>query len=181
MRFRIILLPASNTKPHLITWQPFRFFMARVQTICITGHQPNKLGGYKINETATWVKGRLEQAIDRAIKRGAVAFISTGTLGVGQWAAEIIIKRKKNPVKMPAGEIKLIIAQPFELPSSRWPVEARRAYEKNLQKADKIVLVNDGQYAAFKIQKRNEWMVDHSDAVIAVWDGSEGEVSNFIN
>jgi uncharacterized phage-like protein YoqJ len=30
------------------------------------------------------------------------------------------------------------------------------------------------------MQKRNEWMVDHADAVIAVWDGSPSGTANCI-
>jgi len=30
------------------------------------------------------------------------------------------------------------------------------------------------------MQKRNEWMVDHSDYVIAVWDGSKGGTGNCV-
>jgi uncharacterized phage-like protein YoqJ len=30
------------------------------------------------------------------------------------------------------------------------------------------------------LQKRNEWMVDHCDLLIAVWDGSEGGTANCV-
>jgi uncharacterized phage-like protein YoqJ len=181
MRFQFNLLPAFNTRPLKDKGPTFNICMARIKTICITGHRPNKLGGYESNETAFWVKEQLRQALERAVKRGAIALISSGTIGVGLWAADIIIELKENPEKKPSREIKLVIAQPFESPSSRWPVQERRQYEKILQKANKIVLINDGPAAAYKIQKRNEWMVDHSDAMIAVWDGSEGETSTCIN
>jgi len=32
-----------------------------------------------------------------------------------------------------------------------------------------------------KLQKRNEWMVDNSDAVIAVWDGTPGGPGNTVD
>jgi uncharacterized phage-like protein YoqJ len=47
-------------------------------------------------------------------------------------------------------------------------MEARRHYEKILQKADRIIETSDDPYAAWKLQKRNEWMVDNSGAIIAV-------------
>jgi uncharacterized phage-like protein YoqJ len=105
--------------------------MARIKTICIVGHRPNKLGGYESNESASWVKKELRQAVERAVKRGVTEFVTTGTIGVSHWAADIIIELKDEPVKKISGEIKLLVAQPFESPSSTWPIETRRYYEKN--------------------------------------------------
>ena len=36
-------------------------------------------------------------------------------------------------------------------------------------------------YAVWKMQKRNEWMVDNCDAVIAVWDGAPGGTANTVD
>jgi len=66
------------------------------------------------------------------------------------------------------GGIQLVIARPFPSQPNRWPVEARRHYEKVLQKVDRIIETTDDTYAAWKLQKRNEWMVDNSGAIIAV-------------
>ena len=78
-------------------------------------------------------------------------------------------------------DIKLIVAQPFPSQSVKWPQDARRRYDKILQKAGRIVAVSDDPYAAWKMQKRNEWMVDNSDAIIAVWDGTPGWISNTVD
>ena len=48
------------------------------------------------------------------------------------------------------------------------------------QKADRIVETSDDPYAAWKMQKRNEWMVDNSGAVIAVWDGTPSGTANTV-
>lgn len=37
--------------------------------------------------------------------------------------------------------------------------------------ANKVVVCSGG-YAAFKMQKRNEYLVDHCDKLIAIYDGS---------
>ena len=88
-----------------------------------------------------------------------------------QWAVEIVIevrseRQKRSPQKI--GGIQLVIARPFPSQPNRWPMEARRHYEKILQKADRIIETSDDPYAAWKLQKRNEWMVDNSGAIIAV-------------
>ena len=100
-----------------------------------------------------------------------------------QWAADIVIEiqaehQKQSPTG--DGEIKLVIARPFPSQPNRWPTEIRRHYEKILQKADRLVETSDDPYAAWKMQKRNEWMVDNSDAVIAVWDGTPSGTANTV-
>lgn len=74
----------------------------------------------------------------------------------------------------------MVIARPFPSQPNRWPTEARRHYEKILQKADRIVETNDDPYAAWKMQKRNEWMIDNSDATIAIWNGQPSGTANTI-
>jgi len=46
--------------------------------------------------------------------------------------------------------------------------------------ADGVVVVSEGGYSARNMQRRNEWMVDHSDKVLAVWDGSNGGTGNCV-
>jgi uncharacterized phage-like protein YoqJ len=110
-------------------------------------------------------------------------FISGGVPGADQWAAEIVLDIKAREIKKSYdrfSEIKLIIAQPFPSQSARWPQDARRRYDKILQKTHKIIAVKDDPYAPWKMQARNEWMVDNSNAMIAVWDGSPGGTANTI-
>jgi uncharacterized phage-like protein YoqJ len=148
--------------------------MTKINSICFSGHRPNRLGGFDVNNpVALWVRDRLRGAIERAVARGIVTFVSGGALGVDQWAADIVIElRREQEKRSPIGHrtIELIIARPFPSQPKRWPTEARRHYEKILQQADRIVETSNDPYAARKIQKRNEWMVDNTDAVIAVWD-----------
>lgn len=48
------------------------------------------------------------------------------------------------------------------------------AYEKALKFAEKVVDVDPSEKypGAWVYQKRNEWMVNHGDSLIAVWDGA---------
>jgi uncharacterized phage-like protein YoqJ len=158
--------------------------MAGIKTVCFIGHRPPQIGGYEQNPTMAFVKRSLRDAIRRAIKRRVETFISGGARGVDQWAAEIVLdtrRREINESYHKESSIKLVIAQPFPSQSAKWPQDARRQYDKILQKADRIIAVNDDPYAARKIQKRNEWMVENSDAVIAVWLGTAGWVSDTVD
>ncbi len=154
-----------------------------IKSVCFTGHRPTKLGGYAANPISLWVKQELHEAIERAAKKGVKTFISGGALGVDQWAAEIVIKvRTERPKSYGTFEkpIELVIARPFPSQPNKWPQESKRQYEKLLQRADRIIEVSDDPYASWKLQKRNEWMVDNSDAVIAVWDGSQSGTGNCV-
>ena len=35
-------------------------------------------------------------------------------------------------------------------------------------------VVSPGAYASWKFERRNEWMVDHADRVVALWSGAPG-------
>ncbi len=135
------------------------------QVVCFTGHRPDRLGGYASNPMQSWVKESLKIAIKRAIDSEIESFISGGALGVDQWATEIVIEIKKQ-VK----PVSLCIAKPFRSQATKWTKEAQGEYEKILHGSDKVVEVSEGVYAAWKMHKRNRWMVDRSKFIIAVFD-----------
>lgn len=58
--------------------------------------------------------------------------------------------------------------------STRWRLVAI------LREADEVVDVCPDPYAVWKMQRRNERMVDHTDLLIAVWDGGPGGTANTI-
>lgn len=139
---------------------------------CFTGHRPNKLGGYdENNSVACWIKRALVKAIERAKSEGYDTFISGMALGVDTWAAEIVLEMN----------LKLVAAIPCDEQDKFWRLEAKKRYQSILSRATEVVVVSPGPYASWKMQKRNEWMVDRSSLVIAVWDGSPGGTANCIN
>jgi uncharacterized phage-like protein YoqJ len=97
--------------------------------------------------------------------------ISGMALGVDQWAANIC-----NKLKIP-----LIAAIPFEGQEKMWPEKSKKVYQSLLQKASEKIVVCEGGYSAYKMQLRNEWMVNHCDILLAVWDGSKGGTGNCVD
>ncbi len=74
--------------------------MGKIKSVCFSGRRPNRLGGYEPNNpVAVWVKERLRGAIERAVARGVSTFISSGALGVDQWAADILIELRTEQEK----------------------------------------------------------------------------------
>lgn len=136
---------------------------------CFTGHRPEKLHAGEMQ-----IKLALQKEISIAIASGITIFISGMARGVDLWAAQLVLKRKKeNP------EIKLFCAVPYEGFEKRWPPEWRRVYREIWNAADgRKVFYPSFTYAAF--QARNRWMVDHSVRVIAVYNGGRGGTFNTI-
>lgn len=151
----------------------------RKLTACFTGHRPNKLGGYnESNAIMVDVKSRLDNAIDYALDHlGITTFISGMALGVDMAAAEIVLKKREQ---FPRYGIRLVVAVPFEGQERMWLSQSRARWSEIITQADEVKYVCEPGYAAWKMQKRNAWMVDNSSLVIAVWDGTKGGTGNCV-
>ena len=68
--------------------------------------------------------------------------------------------------------VTLEAARPCESQASRWPQEEQRRYQSILERCDYETLVQH-QYDRWCMMRRNRYMVEHSDRVIAVYDGRE--------
>ena len=136
--------------------------------ISCTGHRPNKIGGYKLpNPTYIHICQQLDKIL-RELKPEKC--ISGMALGVDMWFANICVKLG----------IPFIAAVPFEGQEKMWPQQSQSIYNKLLSKASERVVVCDGGYSAFKMQVRNEWMCNKADALIAVWDKTNGGTANCV-
>ena len=132
-----------------------------------TGHRPNKLGGYSTEAFKNLCN--LADFIVKELKPDMV--ISGMALG---WDQALAMAAILNNIPFTA-------AIPFQGQQNAWPDRSRMIYCNLLEKASKQVVVCDGGYAAWKMQRRNEWMVDNADKVIALWDGSDGGTANCVN
>lgn len=135
--------------------------------LAFTGHRPTKLGGYGPSKIQDFVKDQLWNKLQQM---KPTQCISGMALGVDTWAAQTCVKLG----------IPFTAAVPFEGQESTWPAESQHVYKELLVKASSIHIVCEGGYAAYKLQKRNEWMVDNSDELLAVWDGSVGGTANCV-
>lgn len=142
----------------------------RLHRCCFTGHRPEKL---HLSEQE--VKSKLETEIRQAITDGYTTFISGMARGVDIWAAQIVLRlRANNPA------IHLIAAVPYKGFESRWAKKWQDEYNFILEYADLVrYICKDYSMASFQI--RNEWMVDRSSRVIAVYNGESGGTKNTID
>jgi uncharacterized phage-like protein YoqJ len=139
--------------------------------ICGTGHRPNKLGGYSI-EVYSQIEGIIVDYLDDlgGDQRDDLTIISGGALGWDQCLASAA-SRWNIPYKM---------YLPFLDFDSKWPKSSRDHLNDLCSTAKEVRYVCDGGYAPWKMQVRNEAMVNDSDLVLAYWDGSAGGTYNCI-
>ena len=76
----------------------------RMHRVCFTGHRPEKL-----KQSESVIVKALETAIKEAIADGKNVFISGMARGVDIWAAEIVLRLRKE-----GANVKLICASPYE-------------------------------------------------------------------
>lgn len=133
-----------------------------------TGHRPPKIGGYKLpNPTYNKICQEIEKIL---LKLKPEKVISGMALGFDMWLANVAYKLG----------IPFLAAIPFEGQEKAWPASSQKTYHALLNKAVEKVIVCEGGYSSYKMQIRNEWMVDHCDTLIAVWDETPGGTGNCV-
>ena len=134
-----------------------------------TGHRPEKVIG---SEGRIIVELRKE--ILKAIDEGYNVFLTGMSRGVDLWAADIVIElRRYNK------ELKLMCVIPFEGMEDRWTVDWKKYYNLVRKQADWVHVLSD-RYSPDVYQKRNQWLVNHSTRLIAVFNGDPSGTGNTI-
>ena len=139
------------------------------KTCCCTGHRqkgfPFKYGTdlKKHNEYLNALEEKIKLAIT---DYGVTNFISGMALGADLDFAEIVLKlRKHYPVTLEC-------AIPCPDQTLMWNGADKLRYESILKSADKINLISE-RYTPDCMLKRNRYMVDKSEVLIAVFNGVE--------
>ena len=141
----------------------------RLHRCCFTGHRPEKL-----NRSEREIKLELKEEICRALEDNFTVFISGMARGVDIWAAEIVLQLRKNGVP-----VRLICACPYPGFEKNWSNIWQTRYTAILSAADLVRFISPC-YSSRCFQVRNEWMVNHSSKVIAVFNGQPSGTKNTI-
>ncbi len=144
---------------------------------CFTGHRPQKLPWYFNENDKRYFLTRedVKNAIIEAIKRGFNYFISGMALGYDIMCAELVLELKKI-----YPHIKLECAIPCPEQDIKWNSVAKARYRKVLSQADKIMTISN-HYDNECMQKRNEYMINNSSLVIALYNGKGGGTAKTID
>jgi uncharacterized phage-like protein YoqJ len=145
--------------------------------VMITGHRPAKIGGYQTpNPTEQWIRNQLRALLTGLKDRHPELTVVTGmAIGVDTiWAEEAVRL-----------DIPFVVAAPFRGQERRWPGSSQQTYRRLLARACEVVYVDEVDGYAEpsligQMNSRNQWMVDHSDTTLAVWDGSKSGTRNAV-
>ena len=134
---------------------------------CCTGHRPKSFPfeyGKDKKRHKAYLKA-LEEKIELAISfYGITSFISGMALGVDLDFAETVVKLKND------FPITLECAIPCPNQTLNWYDKDKLRYDSILKRADNVKLVSE-RYTAECMLKRNRYMVDKSELIIAVFNG----------
>ena len=139
-------------------------------TCAFTGHRPDKLPYLR---QAAHAEYRRLSAVLFAIcmelyGEGYTHFLSGMALGVDMLAAEVVLKmRRAYP------ELSLTCVLPCRDQASRWNEADRLRHQAILLQADGIVCLQEN-YSRAAMLARDRYLVQHSDFVLAVFNGSPG-------
>lgn len=138
-------------------------------TIAITGHRPKSLDNDYTYKSEQWqyIRSELTETFE---KMNPDKIITGMALGVDTVAAEVAMTLN----------IPFIAAVPFPGQADAWTPEQKDHYGTLLSYAEEVHTLDKGPYHPMLMQKRNEWMVDRADIVVAVWTGFKGGTRNCI-
>jgi len=140
------------------------------RTCCFTGHRPQKLsyGMDEQHDHCIRLKDRLQKEIEAKIENGVDTFLCGMAWGTDIWCGEIVMGLKaRHP------HIRLIACIPHLGQENTWTDEYKKRYHKLIDSADDRIIFYD-HYVRGCMQKRNQYMVDNSANIIAVFNGSSG-------
>lgn len=159
--------------------------------IALTGHRPSKL----LPEGEKWDLSHplivnYGKAIRRELLKQAgfntdtqtwdmeqpVQLISGMALGIDTIGALVLIRLKTQFPDL----FFLECAIPCAKHESLWPQSEQKRYHEILEKADDVTHVSKKTYDNTCMQRRNEYMVDEADVILAVWDGSKSGTGNCV-
>lgn len=142
------------TRPKPPLTQPYKLPVMSV--LGFTGHRPQRLGGYnqetysRLLKLATW-------ALELMNPKEVISGMAQG------WDIEVAFAAIRLGIPVHA-------ALPFVGQEAIWPAHARDRYKTILKRCAKVTVVSEGGYSAHKMMVRNQFIVDSSTHLCALWD-----------
>lgn len=147
-------------------------------TVCFTGHRPQNLpfGFNEEDPRCLKMKRMLRRKVeDLILNQGAIRFISGMAIGVDMICAEIVLELSQ---KYP--HITLECAVPCKSQPDRWSESMKNRYCSILERSNKVTIIQE-KYTSDCMHKRNRYMIECADIVIAVWDGKPSGTGYTVN
>ncbi len=146
-------------------------------TACATGYRPQKCpwGFNEDDYRCVDMRGRTKIKVEKSIQHGYKIFISGMAIGFDTIFAEVVLELKE---KYPY--IKLIAALPCRDQYKLWKAPQIERYNKILKQCDDIRCLYE-EFTDNCMQERNDYMLNCSSLVFALFDGKPGGTRYTIN
>ena len=112
-------------------------------------------------------------------------FVAGGAQGVDTIFADVVLELREDKP-----DVELLLAVPFIGQEKRWPEAGQARYKSHLEAANRVYIVNEERdldlaaahteiaeipyhLVVRALYGRNSWMVDNSDALLAIWSGKQ--------
>ena len=134
---------------------------------CVTGHRPKGFPFSRSSDGCEYTEymDSLYREIEFLIKEGYVDFITGMADGADIDFAECVLTLRTS-----YEQITLEAALPYPVPERKRVTEKTKILDEILKSADHQHVVSP-YYHGGCMQKRNQYMVDKSDLVLAIWNG----------
>lgn len=141
-----------------------------LKSCAITGHRPTRFK-FKYNEDYSGckrLKKRLHGQFAALYEQGVRRFLIGGALGVDMWSGEILLEMKRQPEY---ADIELAIVLPHPGHDERWDERSKKRMAFLLKHCTEHLTVGTDS-SAESYYKRNRYLVDHADCLVAVYDNN---------
>lgn len=138
-----------------------------MKVCAISGHRPTRFK-FKYNENNNGckrLKKRLKEQFTVLYDQGVRIFYIGGALGVDLWSGEILLRMKEQPEY---ADLQIVIAIPFEGHDKDWDERSKSRLDF-LKHYSNVVVISENS-GAESYKKRNQYLVDHADYLLAVYD-----------
>ena len=149
--------------------------MTEERVCCFSGHRPEKLpwGADESAKACLELKNMIRLHITRQIEKGTTKFLCGMARGTDLYFFdELLAARKNYPITIEA-----VVPCPSQ--ADRWPAGERRRYLRALAECDRVTVLED-HYSDGCMLRRNRAMIDRSDVLMTVFDGSPGGTASAI-
>ncbi len=142
-----------------------------------TGYRPGKLPflNNRQDERYVFLYNALREEIIRLAKKGVVNFQTGMARGIDLMCGEIVLELQQTM------NVRLFCAIPCRNQCYGWRAAEVAVYKRILAGAAGVVYVSPNDYADGCMQKRNRYLVDTAQYVIAVYDGQRGGTMSTVN